>query len=393
MTEQTIKIAHQYRATFGEKFARLVQRAARLGLAAPTLTWGDSEWVEKNDRRTLWHTAVVTGQPVIFDGWRIVAALDLLDGAVVVRSQETTRPEWRANASRCDHCRATRRRNLTVVVRHTTGTEKIVGTDCLRDFAPSDKRDPMALAAYWNDFLALASDTVGADDGEERGGGSGALVIEPRFYLPVVAEITLTKGFISKRRAEELGGTVQTTAAVAFDHAYGRDVPNRIIPGTEACALATAALEWAQTMTPTSDYEQNISALARAGYGEFKHMGYLASIIPAYQRAQAQQAEQERRRVQAAESRHIGTVGEKIEVRVTLRRVIALDSFYGTKFLHIFADEAGNVLKWFCSGAVPEFPAEGEFVAVKATITDHGTRNGVQETTLTRVRLATKKAA
>lgn len=394
----TVEIAHNNRATFEDKFERIAARAKKLGLSVPTLTWGASEWKDNgvNRSRVLWHTATVTGEVVAFGGWKVVAAIDLLDaasGAVVVRSHEAVREEWRHNAARCDHCRTVRRRNLTVVVRHEDGTEKVVGGDCLRDFAPTVSRDPMALAVYWNDLLAL-TDAGGSDDDEDRFGGGGIDAIDFDRYLPVVAEITLTTGFVSKRRAEELGGTEQTTASLAFLHAFTRNVEerSRIIPSEAACELAKVALEWAKNLAPTSDYEQNIRAIALAGYGTMRHMGYIASIVPAYQRAVAFQEEKARRAAQVAESKHVGAVDEKIETRVTLLRVIPIDGFYGTKFLHIFADEAGNQLKWFCSGAVPTFPEKGEFAAIKATVTDHGERNGTKETTLSRVRLVKAKA-
>lgn len=390
----TVKIAHQNRSTFEVKFAKLVRRAEKLGLVAPVIRWGVSEWKdsETGGERTLWHTVTVIGPTVGFDGWKLVAAIDLLDpknGAVIIRAHGETKPEWRENAARCDHCKAVRNRKMTVVVRHENGTEMLVGTDCLRDFCPGTNRDPVALAAYFDNFLNIGSDMDDSDD--ESFGGSAFVAIEPSRLLPVVAEIVLSHGFISRAKAEMLGG--ETTADTAMRQVYGRLSKDEspIIPSPKAIEVATAALEWAKKLDPANDYERNISTLAIANFGALKHAGFIASIVPAYLRAMDMIKAKENRRAAAALSRHVGTVGEKLQTKVTLVRCIAIDSMYGTSHLHIFKDEAGNTLKWFCSGALPEFPAEGQYVEIVGTVKAHDVREG-QETALTRVKLVTSKS-
>lgn len=387
----TVKIAHQNRNVFESKFAKLVRRAEKLGLIAPVAVWGESEWTaDEMGDRTLWHNVTVYGQTVGFDGWKLVAAIDLLDaknGAVIVRSHEETKPEWRNNAARCDHCKAVRNRKMTVVVRHENGAEMLVGTDCLRDFCPSTNRDPVALAAYFDSFLSIGN---GMDSDEEGFGGGGSSVIEPSRMMPVVAEIVLTHGFISRAKAEMLGG--EPTSETAMRQVYGKLLKGEqeIVPSQKAIELAAAALAWAKELNVTTDYERNIQTLARANFGEYKHSGFIASIVPAYMRAIDAIKAKENRRAAAAQSRHVGTVGEKLQTKVTLVRRIAIDTMYGTSHLHIFRDEAGNTLKWFCSGALPEFPAEGEFVEISGTIKSHDVREGA-ETGLTRVKLVVAK--
>jgi hypothetical protein len=388
----TVKIAHQNRSVFESKFAKLVRRAEKLDLIAPVAVWGESEWTaDEMGDRTLWHNVTVYGQTVGFDGWKLVAAIDLLDaknGAVIVRSHEETKPEWRNNAARCDHCKAVRNRKMTVVVRHDNGTEMLVGTDCLRDFCPGTNRDPVALAAYFDSFLSIGN---GMDSDEEGFGGGGSSVIEPSRMMPVVAEIVLTHGFISRAKAEMLGG--EPTSETAMRQVYGKLLKGEdaIIPSQKAIELAAAALAWAKELNVTTDYERNIQTLARANFGEYKHAGFIASIVPAYMRAIDAIKAKENRRAAAAQSRHVGTVGEKLQTKVTLVRRIAIDTMYGTSHLHIFRDEAGNTLKWFCSGALPEFPAEGEFMEISGTIKSHDVREGA-ETGLTRVKLVVAKA-
>lgn len=389
----SIKIVHQNKGTFQAKFAKLVRRAEKLGLTAPVAQWGEAEWkTDELGERTLWHNVTVTGQTIGFDGWKLVAAIDLLDaksGAVIIRSQEESKPEWRNNASRCDHCKAVRNRKMTVVVRHQNGHEMLVGTDCLKDFCPGTSRDPVALAAYFDNFMSIGSDMDDSDD-EGFGGGSGSIVIEPSMLLPVVAEITITHGFVSRAKSEITGG--ETTASTAMRHVYGQVLKgeDRVVASVKAIEIATAALAWAKALQPANEYERNINTLAIANFGEHKHAGFIASIVPAYLRAMDAIKARDNRRAAAAQSRHVGVVGEKLQTKVTLVRRIAIDSMYGTSHLHIFKDEAGNTLKWFCSGALPEFPAEGQYVEIVGTVKSHDMREGA-ETGMTRVKLFTPK--
>lgn len=393
MEIKKVEILHAWKEEFQKRFDRLEKRAEKLGLEKPTLEWGAATWRGEEDKRRLWHEAIVTGPKVGFDGWRIVAALDLLDPAnnVVIARCGTgieSRPEWLTNSGRCDHCNSNRRRLMTVVVRHQeSGDEKVVGTDCLRDFAPGDSRDPKALAAYWDAFIGL--DAVDESDDDDMGGSHSAGVIEPAFYLPYVAELVLTEGFVSRAKSEERG--TQSTAELAMRAAYGR--PERFTPSDSAKELARMALSWAcEELEAVSDYERNIQTIARAGFGLPRHIGYITSIVPAYQRAMDRKKGIEKQRAQAAVSRYVGTVGEKIQLEVTLIKVITCNTMYGDSFLHIFHDRDGNILKWFCSGALPSFPEEGAFTLIKATVKAHDYRNGAQETALTRASIVVPKA-
>jgi hypothetical protein len=92
------------------------------------------------------------------------------------------------------------------------------------------------------------------------------------------------------------------------------------------------------------------------------------------QRAEAKAAE-------AATSTHIGTVGKREVFTLAVRNVMTFDGTYGTTFIHILHDAAGNLVVY---KGTKRLAQKGETVTVKATVKDHGEREGVKQTILAR---------
>jgi hypothetical protein len=99
-----------------------------------------------------------------------------------------------------------------------------------------------------------------------------------------------------------------------------------------------------------------------------------------------------------ADRAHVGTVGEKITLTLTIAHVVVLEGAYGTTFIYITEDANknvviykgnSNVVAWTPDG-VPR--AKGDTFTVTATIKEHGVRNGVKQTVIQRP-TAVKQAA
>lgn len=101
--------------------------------------------------------------------------------------------------------------------------------------------------------------------------------------------------------------------------------------------------------------------------------------------ARDQEREKERlasRAAAAATSRHVGTVGMRGTFRLKLIRRFGFEGFYGYCHGHIFEDADGNELDYL--GSVCLEMDEGDTRFVKGTIKDHGERDGVAQTKLSR---------
>ena len=82
---------------------------------------------------------------------------------------------------------------------------------------------------------------------------------------------------------------------------------------------------------------------------------------------------------------HLGTVGEKIELTLTTRHVVEMDGIYGVSYIYICEDKDKNVVIY--KGTSRNFPDKGETMTVKATVKDHGVRDGVKQTIIQRPKL------
>jgi hypothetical protein len=158
---------------------------------------------------------------------------------------------------------------------------------------------------------------------------------------------------------------------------------------------AADAIEWARTVDPTNDYLWNVHVIASQASIEPKAAGIAASIVASYLRDRARLVERKAREAALAgsASQWIGTEGEKVTVTATLVDVVTIEHEFGYKYLHKLVDEAGNIVKWFCSGRSPWDDgrggyAKGETRTVTGTVKGHGEYRGTKETTLTRVTTA-----
>jgi hypothetical protein len=88
-----------------------------------------------------------------------------------------------------------------------------------------------------------------------------------------------------------------------------------------------------------------------------------------------------------AKSGHVGTVGERREFTATVTFVTSFDSQYGIVTITGLRDADDNVLIHKGTG----WAEKGDTVTFTATVKDHGERNGVKQTIVTRPKVVTVK--
>ena len=87
--------------------------------------------------------------------------------------------------------------------------------------------------------------------------------------------------------------------------------------------------------------------------------------------------------VDAEMSQHVGKVGERRGWQLTVRGKTRYEGHYGWTHIYIMADDAGNVVVGKFSKALPEVES-GDRVVLKATVKEHGERDGVKQTIINR---------
>lgn len=91
-----------------------------------------------------------------------------------------------------------------------------------------------------------------------------------------------------------------------------------------------------------------------------------------------------------AKRTHVGTVGQKVTLTLTIVHVVVLDGMYGATYIHIMEDADKNVVVYKGNanavGWTPEGQArgKGDSFTVTATVKEHGVREGVKQTIIQR---------
>lgn len=84
---------------------------------------------------------------------------------------------------------------------------------------------------------------------------------------------------------------------------------------------------------------------------------------------------------EATTSEYIGVIGQRLELLLTVTKVIELNGAFGASTMHIMEDENGNVFVWTTAA---KSWAEASIKKVRGTVKDHRTYKGCKQTILTR---------
>ena len=87
-------------------------------------------------------------------------------------------------------------------------------------------------------------------------------------------------------------------------------------------------------------------------------------------------------------SKHQGNVGERLELTLTVKRVVEKEGYYGNSAFHIFSDEEGNIYTWNTSSKTLEV---GHTYHLKGTVKEHTCFRNVNQTNLTRCAICQDK--
>ena len=85
-------------------------------------------------------------------------------------------------------------------------------------------------------------------------------------------------------------------------------------------------------------------------------------------------------------SEYVGKIGEKVELDVTVYRIVCMDTKYGTSELVLMKDQNHNSIKTFYSGSKIDWEIDRTYT-IKGTVKNHDMYKEVKQTQLTRVSL------
>lgn len=400
---------------FENKVKRANRKAAKLGMAPVTFTYGKtyeasagtdtigSYLIHKNGReeRVALYTEVhLDGEAPVIDGYRFVATVDLRGEKPVVKAQpyagNVDLSKYHDTDCHCDHCGYNRNRNDVLVLQDVaTGETMQLGRSCAADFFRSKDATAMLACSDWIDSYGNITDPQGR--AEPRMG------VERLFAM--AAAVVRVFGWVNHKDLSFDDRLVSTKARVwqnLFPWAT-MDPADRVTVTAEDEAEAKIVMKWLHEKfldVPTAecnDFQRNVQAVVEGvdtGYPMIreKYLNYLIWGIAGYKRDLQRDAEERRRKAEAAKqvaaSEFVGVPGERGEfegLTLTFRRVFGTQ--YGVKVLLKFIDPDDNVVVWWGTNDTALNMIVDEVYALKATVKGHETYEGMKQTVLTRAQV------
>lgn len=375
-------------AILSGKVDELNKRAARNGLEPLTLrVLGRNEvrdtYPNGVDRIDYTNDVELTGVSPRIDGWQVIARIEFTDNGNLVHvapSIGNIDNKYRTIDNRCDHCNTRRRRNDVIVLRNDDGSEICVGRNCVADFIRDADADALIDFAK---LLGNLESMVNEACEEDMGGGEREVIAYPLVSVLQNASIVIRKiGWVSatKAREEDVVSTKENVSALLNPprnaialHDWEKWVRKLNLVVTDFDKeLAARALEWVRNVEPgDSDYLHNIKLLALSDTVAHDKLGYVVSIISAYQRETNKQVE----RAARPESVYYGVAGKRNRnIQAECKGLRSFDGYYGvTTMVKFEAYIDGKVapIVWFASGdRTPDFEV-GEEYTFDATVKKH----------------------
>jgi hypothetical protein len=372
---------------------RLNRRARRNGLEPLSLTLGstgrqymDLPVTPTQSKRVLVNTIEVTltgNIPLLPGGWRVVAMREHKASTGVVTWLSYNRdenPDTLPVGTMCDHCNAKRNRRLVFYVRNEDGKLMRVGSQCVKDFVSNHTPTSLAFIAEAQWLLSHLREAL---DSEGPFGPQGATcgAYDSLAVLCHAIEATRqTGGYISRDRAQQQGQVA--TASTVIDQLDHHRPHN-----DDHIDEAREIIEYLRTIDGENEYTRNLVEVAKADAVDRSHVGILASGVAVWRRHLDEVALAQRLAEMPDTDTHVGNVGERVTMGVTLESVRASESYYGQTHIHTFRTLGGACVVWFSTAGVID-AEPGQEVEIVATVKRHGEYRGQKQTTVNRVKVA-----
>jgi hypothetical protein len=319
-------------------------------------------------RRESGHAFVVLeGKAPTLAGWTVTAIVSHRDVVATIRVVSADGPppdQRRFGEPRCEHCRVRRRRAQTFVLWHAaTGRVRQVGSGCLRDFLGGHDIERLSRHA---EHAVLARDAVsraGEPGGPVKPDADG---VSLELFAAHAAMVVRASGWVSREKARRAARDASADAALRSL----QTTPGG--PSAADRALASGALAWAHELLATkpelSEFERDaVAVVNRRSVVTGRDRGLVCALIAMYRR-------------QRMRSRHLGQVGEWLDLAVLVERRTDRPSVrHGTVCRNDLIDVDANRLVWWQTSGAPL--AAGRGVHMQGRVARH-TRFGMTAVTV-----------
>lgn len=375
----------EYKATL-EKIEKINTRALKKGFTGDLeVTATREEITTKNllglEVTEIMYETQITGEPPSYGGWKFLATLDWdSEAGLIVRtapgienvSRDGLREGW------CEHCKRNRHRNNTYLVGNEKGDQIQVGSTCLKDFLG------------WNGSLVFFT-TEGIEK-EIDDYLNGGRYYEPRWTVDSILAASWAAIQVDGwKPASSYNGTTKGTVLSILDPRtkWDREVAASYKPYIEKSATqATIIRDWVLSdgFSGSTEYVTNLKAVANSETASARNIGLLASAPQAWAKAQEKDLIKRKEEGELV-NEFSGSIGDKLDLKVTIKSIRYIDGPYGTSTLYILLGEDRKIYKWFSSNASLGETTDETVYSIRGTVKKHEEYNGNKSTVLTRCKV------
>jgi len=182
----------------------------------------------------------------------------------------------------------------------------------------------------------------------------------------------------------------------------GQEIVNRV----ENFLFQSGEFAPAEIVDRQGYHELQTHPVVKASFGDFRakmvdslmRWGRLSpaqekAVLGMIEKGQSRIAEREAAKaVKATTAKHVGTVGERRDFEVTVQFKTSFETQFGWTAVYVCEDDDGNVIVYKGSSVLYGAPdncgaaaaIKGERIKFKATIKEHGVRDGIAQTIVAR---------
>ena len=331
----------------------------------------------------------------VINNWEFVATIDHTPNGNIINKgflDIEVPTKYRESTPICEHCGSSRYRKETYIVHNIETNEfKQVGRSCLKDYTHG--MDAAHIATLMESLAFL-------EESESFDGCSFQYVpkyYEPKKYLQYVIETVKNFGYVKSSDPESTRARTDDFFYLlednwAFSTEYRETLEDKIReinykPYTEEnLNFAEQMIAWVNSVEDNTDYLHNLRTIFSSEYVSSKYFGYIAGLVPTYNKAVVKLEEQKKEEDTTIKSVYQGSIGDKLSLNIAdVQLITSWDTQWGTTYIYKFIDTEGNIFTWKTSNWIR---LDRPVKTLKGTVKDHTEYRGVQQTELTRCKIA-----
>lgn len=370
------KIREGLFSDFQTKIEKLNKKAVKLNVKHSTIEVVD-EVVEDNIIYKV--VRINEGDDVRINGWNFKAKLERnIDDSFLIKGDSNDIPQEVKDVRTCQHCNTNRRRNLYFILQNEETNEYIVvGKTCLIDFI--GHKDAEKIANYYsmlNDCIKEYEDMYN-DREYSCGGFYNDFAYDIKDVIKASVVSIDDRGY---HKSNSEYSTKQEVLNILNLNPHVRDLIEKY--ETMKNDDIKHMLDFILGMDSKNDFINNLQTIIKDKYVRPNLLGYAVCIPTVFHKEQEKLKSEEEKIKNTPPSEYIGSVKDRVTLRLTYDRFIKFDGYYGSVFIEFFKDESGNVVVWKTS-TCKELEMDTLY-EVTCTIKEHTEYRGVKQTYINR---------